>query len=249
MGGVGGVGIGKSGDSGRVGGPEAGKLVSWGMQCALRTKRPDAYTLTEVLVVCAIIAILASMLMPSVTRTIQNGKRTRCSGSLRQVGLVMAAFAHDHGDRYPQAVSRANGGVAEENAEVPVAHGVMALHPGVFRVLANDFKTLQVLVCPSTKFWISRPTNIAVTNLSYSINLHAEAGSSGTVLASDSNLAVRWQELASFPRTATNVTVGFTFERHESRCNAVFGDGHAESIKRLNLERPARPLTRPPWIR
>jgi prepilin-type N-terminal cleavage/methylation domain-containing protein/prepilin-type processing-associated H-X9-DG protein len=211
--------------------------------------RRRAYTLTEVLVVCAIIGILASMLMPSVTRTIQNGKRTRCSGSLRQVGLVMAAFAHDHQDRYPQAVPRALGGVMEENAEVPVAHGVMALHPGVFQVLAKDFKTLQVLVCPSTRFWISRPDTIAVTNLSYSVNLHAEAGASQSVVATDSNLAVRWQELGSFPRYATNVSVRFTFERHEARCNAVYGDGHAESQKSLNLERPARPLPRPIRLR
>ena len=36
------------------------------------------------------------MLMPSVTRTIQNGRRTRCSGGLRQVALIMSAYAHEH---------------------------------------------------------------------------------------------------------------------------------------------------------
>lgn len=206
-----------------------------------------AYTLTEVLVVCAIIGILASMLMPSVTRTLQNGRRTRCAGGLRQVALIMSAYAHEHLDRYPQALAKADGGAQEDNGIVPVSEGVMALHPGVFHAMADDFKTPQVLVCPVTKFWLHRVRDLAVTNMSYAINLHAEAGDASVPLMSDSTLSTRWRELGEFPRHGTNVEYRFTFERHQGLGNVVYGDCHVESRKRFTAERPARgPVRRRP---
>ncbi len=199
-----------------------------------------AYTLTEVLVVCAIIGILASMLMPSVTRTLQNGRRTRCAGGLRQVALIMSAYAHDHFNRYPQALPKADGGAQEDNGIVPVSEGVMALHPGVFHAMADDFKTPQVLVCPVTKFWLHRVRDLAVTNISYAINLHAEPGDAAVPLMSDSTLSTRWKELREFPRHGTNVEFRFTFERHQGLGNVVYGDCHVESRKKFTVERPAQ---------
>ena len=206
----------------------------------------SAYTLTEVLVVCAIIGILASMLLPSVTRTIQNGRRTRCAGGLRQVSLIMSAYAHDHFNRYPQAVPRADGGAQEDNALVPVAEGVMALHPGAFHAMADDFKTPQVLVCPVTKFWLPRVRDLGMTNISYALNLHAEAGEASVPLLSDASLSTRWKELKEFPRYGTNVEFRFTFERHQALGNVAYGDCHVESRKKFQAERPAQG---PRWIR
>jgi prepilin-type N-terminal cleavage/methylation domain-containing protein/prepilin-type processing-associated H-X9-DG protein len=198
----------------------------------------QAYTLVEVLVVCSIIGILASMLLPAVTKTIHNGKRTRCAGSQRQVALIMSAYAHDHFDHYPQSVPRASGGVQEENREVPVGEGILALHPGVFRVMADDFKTPQILVCPVTKFWVSRVKDIAVTNLSFAVNLYAEAGEPAVPLLMDSNVSMYWRELKEFPRYATNIEAKFTFERHQAIGNVAFGDCHVESLKKVKLSRP-----------
>jgi prepilin-type N-terminal cleavage/methylation domain-containing protein/prepilin-type processing-associated H-X9-DG protein len=209
----------------------------------------QAYTLTEVLVVCAIIGILASMLMPSVTRTIQNGRRTRCSGGLRQVALIMSAYAHEHFDRYPQAVPKADGGAQEDNGVVPVSEGVMALHPGVFHAMANDFKSPQILVCPVTKYWLPRVRDLAVSNISYAINLHAEAGVPSVPLLADSTLSTRWKELRDIPRHGTNVEFRFTFERHQGLGNVVYGDCHVESRKKFTAERPAQgpARRRPPY--
>ena len=199
-----------------------------------------AYTLTEVLVVCAIIGILASMLMPSVTRTIQNGRRTRCAGGLRQVALIMSAYAHDHFNRYPQSVAKADGGAQDDNGIVPVAEGIMALHPGVFHAMADDFKTPQVLVCPVSKYWLNRVRDLGMSNISYAINLHAQAGESSVPLMSDATLSTRWKELKEFPRFGTNVEFRFTFERHQGLGNIVYGDCHVESRKKFAAERPAQ---------
>ena len=207
----------------------------------LRRARPlrSGYTLTEVLVVCAISGIPSSHMVPAVTKTIHNGRRVRCAGNLRQVSLVMHGYAQDHFDRYPHQVSRAEGGVREENSEVPVVEGVLALHPGVFRAMAGEFKTAQVLVCPTTKFWLNRAQDSKVTNTSYAVNLFAKHGETTVPLLTDANVSKKWRELKEFPKTAAEIELGYTFERHQSICNISYGDSHVESKKRLRIERPA----------
>jgi prepilin-type N-terminal cleavage/methylation domain-containing protein/prepilin-type processing-associated H-X9-DG protein len=197
------------------------------------------FTLTEILVVVGIIALIASMLAPSITRTIHNARRARCAGNLKQLGLVFAAYAHEHQDRYPQNVPASEGGALEDNSTVPVAEGVLAMSPGAFRVIAGDFKTPQMLVCPATRLWVPSVKTIALTNLSYCVNLYPKFGDSGTVLAADDSLATFWRKFSDFPRYATNVEVRFTQDRHVGRGNSVYGDGHADSSSRLKLERPA----------
>lgn len=206
---------------------------------------PAGYTLTEVLVVCAIIGILSSMMVPSVTKAIQNGRRTRCAGNLRQVSLLLHSYANDHLDRYPQQVSRAEGGVREDNDVVPVAEGVLALHPAVFKVMAGDFRTPQVLMCPATKFSIQRVKDAAVSNCSYAVNLYAKHGESLVPVIADANVAKQWKELKDFPRTAAQVEMGFTFDRHQGLCNVAFGDCHVVAQKRLKIDRPAEGPQRP----
>lgn len=87
-------------------------------------RRAFAFSLVELLVVIALIAILAALLLPALSQAKERGKRAACVSNLRQIGLATQLYA-DETKSYPPAwVDSTSRWMDLLKAQLPKASGV-----------------------------------------------------------------------------------------------------------------------------
>ncbi len=65
------------------------------------TRRAAAFTLIEILVVVAVIAILAGLTLAAVAGARNRARLTNCTANLRQIGQALHMYANENDDRLP----------------------------------------------------------------------------------------------------------------------------------------------------
>ena len=84
------------------------------MLCADRKKNPEArgarrgFTLIEMLVIIAIIALLAALLVPAVNKALERGRRSLCASNVRELIRATTLSADDLEGRMPSLHSAAS---------------------------------------------------------------------------------------------------------------------------------------------
>ena len=114
-----------------------------------RTNR--AFTLVELVVGMAIVAILAALSLPALARTRSSAQRMGCSNNLRQVGLSFRTWAAAHGGKTPMMESEYGGGTFG-SVGYRVLSGNQNSSRGVckmFLCLSNELTTPKLLFCPA----------------------------------------------------------------------------------------------------
>jgi prepilin-type N-terminal cleavage/methylation domain-containing protein/prepilin-type processing-associated H-X9-DG protein len=101
--------------------------------------RGVAFSLIELLVVMAVIAILAALSLPVLNRAKESGRSTACISNLHQIGLALQLYVDANNNTLP--IMR----------DVPMDTNAMATNtfPDVDVVLRNELGNTNVLRCPS----------------------------------------------------------------------------------------------------
>lgn len=217
-----------------------------GLSSDQRRKEADraAFTLVELLLVIAVLAVLVAILFPLAGRTVQRSKEASCLANLRQIGLAAFLYAGEHQSRLPP-------GKEEEVLWFNLKRSWLGKY-----TRATSSNPGSVLRCPSDQ--TGSPVGDYQFYYSYGWNSHflqVHAGGSpahgrsfsrlseaaGKILFADGLSHI--EDPAGVPKypfvlTAENVEQRLS-RRHRRGVQALFGDGRALWLSREEAVRPA----------
>ena len=181
-------------------------------------------TLTEVLVVVVVLAILAAIILPRLADAKRKGGGIYCVNNVKQIILAFRIWANDHNGKFPMEISTANGGT-KGLASIGDAFST-------YRIMTNELNTPRILFCPAEpNYYNLRGTswvNFTAKQVSYFIGLDANTNRPQAILTGDDNFAIGGVPVKSgLLKVSTNAPISWTAERHKNHGNFGLVDGSA----------------------
>jgi prepilin-type N-terminal cleavage/methylation domain-containing protein len=206
-------------------------------QSDIASRHERAFTLIEVLVVIAVVAVLFSLVIPSLAKSKAKAQRIQCNGFLKNVGLAFRIFSTDMTNYFPFQLSTNFGGSREYLSEASQLWRQ-------FAVISNELSIPVIVRCPAdrerseVRDWSSFSNN---QHLSYFLGLGASEENPQSILSGDRNLTLDGKSLAGQIITlSSNANVAFDQRIHRDAGNILLGDGSVQSVTSAHLQEAVR---------
>ncbi len=158
------------------------------MRVKRQQSRHDGFTLVELLVVLATIAILAALLLPALGRSKSRAQSAACLNNLRQLGIGFQLYLQDNHDTFPTSSPHSGLGAQPEDwlwwqMTADPSGNVTMRDPKRGSVIQSIGQYQpRLLRCPADRaaetrevLWKSNP-GMEQYFYSYSLNAHSDAG-------------------------------------------------------------------------
>lgn len=225
----------------------------------------SAFTLIELMVVIATLAIIGTMLLPALAKAQSTAQPANCANNLKRIGIAFRLFAADHGGRFPMSVTTNQGGASDWLGTSPNMLPVNTFR--IFVALSNELATPKTVTCPSDSARVAASNFVDMVNLtdfsmgaknggvSYFVNPDADESRPLAILAGDRNITnttlnpgvgggtaynkqspgLKWNLMET-----TMKTTGWSTSMHNGVGTILLSDGSVQRVSSAALRQQVR---------
>lgn len=226
-------------------------------QTARKNVRRINFTLIELLIVIAIIAILAGILLPALLQAKRKGQSILCLSNQKNIGTAAMMYANDHGGYFVHN----SGGfkIANHRSCLPRLSPYVGGPDYTTAITLTDRDIPSIFFCPAEtrvpvtdRGWEERRYNLSYAFIYSESAAHGYAFPYGRPFYGSGNTRKGASEIGvgadtwMYQKTIADLETvnggniwrtdaypggGITFARHSNQANIIYMDGHSNSLK------------------